>query len=371
MKAPFENVVAEHGATVLRVCRVVLGPDDADDAWSETFLSAMRAYPDLPETANVEAWLVTIAHRKAIDVLRATGRRPLPTETAGGTDRARRAGRRRPDLWTSVRHLPDKQRQAVAYHYLAGLPYAEIARILGGTRRRGPARRRRRHQEPAQQLSRTQDTRRRRSHERRPTPRHRHRHCSRAPVDAATLSGCTGGWRPGRTRRAPRRRLPHRRLTRRAAAARGDRAGPGPGRLRQRGPRPGPRRARAGAQPSHPARTAAARRGRRAKSTSTSRGAAPGSTSRWTFRCPTGSGSWCRTTCREIGYGHTPSYAQVAELVGNPRAVRAVGTACATNPLPIVVPCHRVLRTDGSLGGYVGGAEAKTALLRWRRRDAG
>ncbi|MFV0532379.1 MAG: methylated-DNA--[protein]-cysteine S-methyltransferase [Cumulibacter sp.] len=64
-----------------------------------------------------------------------------------------------------------------------------------------------------------------------------------------------------------------------------------------------------------------------------------------------------------IGYGHTRSYKEVAELVGNPRAVRAVGTACATNPLPVVVPCHRVLRTDGSLGGYIGGPEAKTTLL--------
>ncbi|MFJ5886604.1 methylated-DNA--[protein]-cysteine S-methyltransferase [Kitasatospora cineracea] len=65
----------------------------------------------------------------------------------------------------------------------------------------------------------------------------------------------------------------------------------------------------------------------------------------------------------KIAYGHTRSYRQVAELVGNPKAVRAVGTACATNPLPVVVPCHRVLRTDGTLGGYIGGLDAKTALL--------
>lgn len=65
----------------------------------------------------------------------------------------------------------------------------------------------------------------------------------------------------------------------------------------------------------------------------------------------------------QIEYGTTLSYGQVAALVGRPRAVRAVGTACATNPLPIVVPCHRVLRSDGSLGGYLGGAEAKTTLL--------
>lgn len=68
-----------------------------------------------------------------------------------------------------------------------------------------------------------------------------------------------------------------------------------------------------------------------------------------------------------IGYGTTRTYKEVAELVGHPRAVRAVGTACATNPLPVVVPCHRVLRTDGGLGGYLGGLEAKTRLLALER----
>ena len=65
----------------------------------------------------------------------------------------------------------------------------------------------------------------------------------------------------------------------------------------------------------------------------------------------------------DIGYGHTASYAAVAALAGNPKAVRAVGTACATNPLPVVVPCHRVVRSDGSMGGYLGGVEAKRTLL--------
>lgn len=65
----------------------------------------------------------------------------------------------------------------------------------------------------------------------------------------------------------------------------------------------------------------------------------------------------------EIAYGRTLSYAEVARLVGNPKAVRAVGTACATNPLPVVVPCHRVLRSDGTLGGYAGGPAAKSVLL--------
>jgi methylated-DNA-[protein]-cysteine S-methyltransferase len=64
-----------------------------------------------------------------------------------------------------------------------------------------------------------------------------------------------------------------------------------------------------------------------------------------------------------IAYGRTESYGQVALAVGSPRAVRAVGSACATNPLPVVVPCHRVVRSDGSFGGYVGGPDAKRALL--------
>lgn len=134
IKQPFETIVRAHGGTVLRVCRVLLAGSDADDAWSETFLAALRAYPDLPETANVEAWLVTIAHRKAIDVLRARRRHPVPVEqvpdepTRLGVPGTGDAG-----LWHAVRELPDKQRQAVAYHYVAGLPYAEIAQILGGT----------------------------------------------------------------------------------------------------------------------------------------------------------------------------------------------------------------------------------------------
>ncbi len=146
-KQPFEAVVATHGSAVLRVCRAVLGPADADDAWSETFLSAMRAYPELPADANVEAWLVTIAHRKAIDVTRAAGRRAVPAgaladHAAGqveGTAGSVHASAQSSglgvgsDLTDAVARLPLKQRQAVAYHYLAGLPYAEIAAILGGS----------------------------------------------------------------------------------------------------------------------------------------------------------------------------------------------------------------------------------------------
>lgn len=64
-----------------------------------------------------------------------------------------------------------------------------------------------------------------------------------------------------------------------------------------------------------------------------------------------------------IGYGETASYQSVAAAVHNPKAVRAVGTACATNPLPVVIPCHRVIRSDGQLGAYLGGSEIKHQLL--------
>jgi DNA-directed RNA polymerase specialized sigma24 family protein len=131
---PFEAIVARHGPTVLRVCRAVLGPVAAEDAWSETFLAALRAYPELRAESNVEAWLVTIAHRKAIDHLRAESRRALPLgdldRTAG---RAGVPGGWESDLWDALRALPPRQRQTVAYHYLAGLPYADVARVLGGT----------------------------------------------------------------------------------------------------------------------------------------------------------------------------------------------------------------------------------------------
>lgn len=122
--------MTEYGPMVLRVCRAVVGPTDAEDAWSETFLSAMRAYPQLDANANVEAWLVTIAHRKAIDIGRAITRAPAPVDAipeTGHTDS------HDPDLWAALEGLPDKQRRTLAYRYLAGLPYAEIAGLLGGS----------------------------------------------------------------------------------------------------------------------------------------------------------------------------------------------------------------------------------------------
>ncbi len=146
MKPPFEQVVERHGPTVWRVCRAIVGPVDADDAWSETFLSALRAYPDLPADANLEAWLVTIAHRRAIDAHRARSRRAVPVpdvgheagpgatllEAAAATTGAD-AFIETQELYAALARLPERQRHAVAYHHLAGLPHAQVAQIIGGT----------------------------------------------------------------------------------------------------------------------------------------------------------------------------------------------------------------------------------------------
>ena len=127
---PFDDVVAEHGRTVLRVCWAVVGPVDAEDAWSETFLSALAAYPRLVAGSNVRAWLVTIAYRKAMDKLRSNQRAPIPI---GMTLDRPFSDRELPDaeLWAAVSALAPKQRGAVVAHYVGGLRYAEVAEFLG------------------------------------------------------------------------------------------------------------------------------------------------------------------------------------------------------------------------------------------------
>ena len=127
---PFEEVVADHGAVVLRVCRALLGPADAADAWSETFLSALRAYPRLRPGSNVRAWLVTIAHRKAIDQLRGATRRARPSGDLPEIPTVDDPPDPDHELRAALETLPDKQRGAVIYRYLADLSYAEVAELL-------------------------------------------------------------------------------------------------------------------------------------------------------------------------------------------------------------------------------------------------
>lgn len=126
MQIPFERIVAQHGATVLRLCRAMVGVQDADDAWSETFLSALRGYAELPGDTNVEAWLVTIARRRCVDALRARGRRPEPV--AAIADAAAPAAGLSFDLVRALATLTDRQRTAVVLHFLVGLPHVAVAR---------------------------------------------------------------------------------------------------------------------------------------------------------------------------------------------------------------------------------------------------
>jgi RNA polymerase sigma factor (sigma-70 family) len=139
---PFEQVVREHGAVVWRVCRALLPAADADDAWVETFLAAMEAYPRLRADSNITGWLVTIAHRKSIDQLRAAGRRAVPIgdlpEVPNPDDLAVELTaelQSAPDqeLSGALAQLPPKQRAAVVGRYLADLSYRDLAEMLGSS----------------------------------------------------------------------------------------------------------------------------------------------------------------------------------------------------------------------------------------------
>lgn len=129
---PFATLIHTHGAHVWRVCRALVSPDDADDAWQETFLAALRSYPQAAP-ANPRAWLVGIAHHKCADIHRRRYRDPIPVKIDG--HRLPETSSKRVDdgdLWSVVAGLPPKQRQVIAYRYLGGLAYKEIAHIVGG-----------------------------------------------------------------------------------------------------------------------------------------------------------------------------------------------------------------------------------------------
>ena len=118
---PFEHVVRDHGARVLAICRARVDAVDVDDAWSETFLAALSAWPDLPEDLDVAAWLATRARRRADPVADLP---EVPAEDGATEDEG---------VWRHVASLPPKQRQVITYRYLGGLSHARIADLVGGT----------------------------------------------------------------------------------------------------------------------------------------------------------------------------------------------------------------------------------------------
>lgn len=135
-KEPFEEVVVAHGAMVLRVCCSLLGPHEADDAWSDTFLAALRAYPDLRDDSNVGGWLATIAHNTSIDQLRRRARRPAlvsDIDDASIPVAAEDSEQFDDRLRGALEALTPRQRAAVIYHHVAGLPYAEVGALLGSS----------------------------------------------------------------------------------------------------------------------------------------------------------------------------------------------------------------------------------------------
>jgi RNA polymerase sigma factor (sigma-70 family) len=128
---PFQTVLDEHSVAVMAVLRGAVGREGAEDCFQETFLAALRAYPKLDHAQNLRGWLLTIAHRKAIDHHRARGRRPVPVAEPSAEAAAETLPEADDGLWEAVGALPPKQRAAVALRYGSDLPHAEIAAALG------------------------------------------------------------------------------------------------------------------------------------------------------------------------------------------------------------------------------------------------
>jgi RNA polymerase sigma factor (sigma-70 family) len=128
---PFQALLEEHRADVYRFLVATAGAGEADDAFQETWIAALRAYPKLRRGDNLRAWLFRIAQNKSIDAHRARGRRAVPVAAlpervssggiaVGGDE----------ELWERVRQLPAKQRTAVYCRAVLGMPYDELALLL-------------------------------------------------------------------------------------------------------------------------------------------------------------------------------------------------------------------------------------------------
>jgi RNA polymerase sigma factor (sigma-70 family) len=127
---PFQQLLDAHGRDVHRFLISMVGREDADDCYQETWIAALRAYPRLRNASNLRGWVLTIAHRKAIDRVRSRRREAIPVDALpergvpppAGSDDA---------LWERVRELPDKQRTAIGLRFMADAAYAEISAAMG------------------------------------------------------------------------------------------------------------------------------------------------------------------------------------------------------------------------------------------------
>ena len=126
---PFQVLLQEHRTDVYRFLVATAGPSEADDAFQETWIAALRAYPRLRRADNLRAWLFRIAQNKSIDAHRSRGRRAVPV--AAVPERlAPEPDDDDPSLWGRLRELPTKQRTAVFCRVVLGMPYGELASLL-------------------------------------------------------------------------------------------------------------------------------------------------------------------------------------------------------------------------------------------------
>ncbi len=130
---PFQGFLDANRDAVWRFLVSAVGRADADDCFQETFIAALRAYPRLRPGSNLRAWVLTIAHNKAIDAHRARGRRAVPVADTEAIEQrvASGAGVRDDGLWQAVGALPERQRAAVVLRFVADLPHSEIATAIG------------------------------------------------------------------------------------------------------------------------------------------------------------------------------------------------------------------------------------------------
>jgi len=130
---PFQRFLDEHRDAVWRFLVCSVGRLEADDCFQETFIAALRAYPRLRPDSNLRAWVLTIAHRKALDAHRGRTRRALPMADVAAVDARSEslAPARDEELWDAVGELPARQRSAVVLRYVADLPHSDIAAAIG------------------------------------------------------------------------------------------------------------------------------------------------------------------------------------------------------------------------------------------------